>query len=228
MMVSPMWFIFPYPITSFCSSPALRLWPARSCGRWLNSTMGMTWAWVMKRWRTYSYQQNQACRPGELTPDMQVCQVIWHSVLWFDAICCGCPQHDSEVWRWWRSWEAWAEPLPSPPSIGAWTLGYFDTSWGRPAFPSWFTDFHQHGIKNWMSLITCSSPRLNLYTPHVCLVSPVAGWLSQRLHSATQSYSLSPPPFPRTNFQALLTVPWPQCQREQRVWAEWFREHRGR
>lgn len=43
------------------------LWPSWSCGKCLNSIMGKTWAWAMKRWRAYSYQQNQACRPGEHT-----------------------------------------------------------------------------------------------------------------------------------------------------------------
>lgn len=48
--------------------PAFSLWPTRSCFRWLNSIMGMTWGWAMKRWRAYRYQQNQACRAGRKSP----------------------------------------------------------------------------------------------------------------------------------------------------------------
>lgn len=81
-------------------------------------------------------------------------------------------------------------------------------------------------LKTFFNCMVCA--RLDLFTSHVYFVSPLAGWLSQHLHSAAQSCSLSAPPHPRTSFQALLAFSWPQRQREQRVRAEWFGEHRGR
>lgn len=133
----------------------LSLWPAWSCGRWLNSITGMTWAWAMKRWRAYTYQQNQACRPGKSTP---TCTSVTHRHRAPSlshqrsnglSVCLSvCLQPDGEAWwRWW-SREAGSDPVPSPPRRGAWALRDLHAPRGGLAFLYRLAELCQWGIKN--------------------------------------------------------------------------------
>lgn len=58
------------------------IWHVRSSGTWLDSTMDMSWAWTMKRWRAYRPPQKPACRPGDTH------LTSWRSMPCWHRTCC--------------------------------------------------------------------------------------------------------------------------------------------